>query len=470
MSGLLFFLLPYAIGALAAPFAIRADRRRRKQRQEGLQWIADRFGLSEVSVGPWQLIARYGRHRVRIEQGRGEGKMPITLVAVEGNSGITLRPEPRNPLQKVLGEREIELGDEGFDAAVEVHGAPDRVRALLDVETRATVMAMLGGLLVVPGRRPLSIRGRAVLVHGDLQARLDDHPRMPTAVELADALGALLAIAERFERPADLAARLASAIENEPEWRVRLQGLQTLSTSYPAHPATAAALRHALLDEQAEVRLHAAVALGEEGHASLLALARHERTADTIAAQAVGALGDRMPADVGVQVLRQALRTRRLRTCVACVQAVDPLGGPEARELLVKMLTRESGELAVAAAHALGRYARGGDEIEEALIRALERDDDAVRLAAIEALGHMGSARSVMSIQEAGRAGADAETRRAARQAVAEIQSRLPGASAGQLSVAEDGAGRLSLADDDPRGRLSMPAPPRHDVSRHEKR
>ncbi|HEV8238769.1 MAG TPA: HEAT repeat domain-containing protein [Thermoanaerobaculia bacterium] len=459
MSGLLFFLLPYAIGALAVPFVLRADRRRRKQRRDGLQWVVDRLELTDVSLAPWRLVARHGRRRVRIEQGRGEGKMPITIVTVEGNSGISLRPEPKNPLQKALGEREIELGDEGFDAAVWVHGAPDRVRALLDVETRATVMAMLSGLLVVPGQRPVSIRGRAELVHGDLQAKLDDHPQLPTEVELADALGALLAIAERFDRPPNLAARLAGAIENEPEWRVRLQGLQILSTSYPNDPATAVALRHGLLDEQAEVRLHAAIALGDEGRASLLDLVQHERIADTIAAQAVGALGDRMPADVGVQVLRQALRTRRLRTCVACVQAVEPLGGSEARELLVKMLTRESGELAVAAAHALGRYAHGGEEIEDALIRALERDEDDVRLAAIEALGHMGSARAVMPVEEAERAGADAEARRAARQAVAEIQSRLPGASAGQLSIAGDDAGRLSLADDDPRGRVSLSRP-----------
>jgi HEAT repeat protein len=270
-------------------------------------------------------------------------------------------------------------------------------------------------------------------------------------------LGALLALAERFDRPANLAARLARSIENEPHWRVRLQGLQLLSTSYPNDPSTQEALRHALADEQEEVRLHAAIALGDEGRASLLELARHERTADIIAAQAVGALGDHMPTDVGVQVLRQALRTRRLRTCVACVQAVEPLGGSEARELLVKMLTRESGALAVAAARALGRYARGSAEVEEALIRALEPDEDDVRLAAIEALGHMGSARAVLPIQEAGRGDADAETRRAARQAVAEIQSRLPGASAGQLSIAEDGAGRLSIAEDDPRGRLSLP-------------
>ena len=457
MSGLLFFLLPYAIGALAAPFVIQADRKRRKQRQDALQFVVDRLGLSQVSIAPWRLIARHGRHRVRIEHARGEGKMPFTVVTVEGNSGITLRPEPGNTLQKMLGEREIELGDEGFDAAVEVHGAPDRVRALLDVETRAIVIGMLHGMLGTPGRRPLSIRGRAELVHGDLQARLDIYPRLPTAVELADALGALLAIAERFDRPANLPGRLASSIANEPEWRVRLQGLQVLSTSYPNDSATQAALRHALADEQEEVRLHAAIALGDEGRASLLDLARHERTADIIAAQAVGALGDHMPAHVGVQVLRQALRTRRLRTCVACVEAIEPLGGSEARELLVKMLTRESGELAVAAARALGRYARGSAEIEEALLNALQRDEDDVRLAAIEALGHMGSAGAVLPIQEAGRAGDDAETRRAARQAVAEIQSRLPGASAGQLSIAQDDAGRLSLADADPRGRVSLP-------------
>ena len=459
MSGLLFFLFPYAVGALMVPFAIRADRRRRKEATEKLQWVVDRLGLSEVSLAPWRLFARYGRHRVRIEQWRREDKMPITVVIVEGNSGITLRPEPTNPLNKLLGEREIELGDESFDAEVEVHGAPDRVRALLDVETRAIVIAMLHGMLAVPGRRPVSFRGRAELVHGDLQARIDAHPRMPTAVELADVLGALLAIVERFARPANLAARLASSIANEPEWRVRLQGLQVLSTSYPNDSATADALRHALADEQEEVRLHAAIAIGDEGQASLLELARHERTADTIAAQAVGALGDRMPADVGVQILRQALRTRRLRTCVACVQAVEPLGGSEARELVVKMLTRERGDLAVAAARALGRYAHGSAEIEEALIRTLDRGEDDVRLAAIEALGHMGSARAVLPIQDAARAGANAETRSAARQAVAEIQSRLPGASAGQLSIADHEAGRLSLADDDPRGRVSLPEP-----------
>jgi hypothetical protein len=45
--------------------------------------------------------------------------------------------------------------------------------------------------------------------------------------------------------------------------------------------------------------------------------------------------------------------------------------------------------------------------------------------------------------------------RRAAREAVAEIQSRLQGAP-GQLSLADTEAGQLSLASD-PAGQLSIP-------------
>jgi molecular chaperone DnaK (HSP70) len=55
---------------------------------------------------------------------------------------------------------------------------------------------------------------------------------------------------------------------------------------------------------------------------------------------------------------------------------------------------------------------------------------------------------------------ADKRLRSAARQAVARIQSRRVGASPGQLSLASDEAGQLSLADEDPKGQLSLPEPP----------
>jgi HEAT repeat protein len=460
----LFVLFPYVILAVGAPFVIRAERRRRKERMDTLQWVAERLSLQEVDIrapamGTARLVARSGRHRIHIGHAmQANQKVPLTIVTVEGNSGITLKPEPANPLTKAIGEREIELGDETFDAAVWVLGAPERVRAVLDAETRGVVLRMLTGTLVVPGRRPIPVPAGVTLDHGHLRAAFPDRAS-PTAVEIADALGALLALAPRFERPTNVAARLASTIAVEPEWRVRLQALQLLSTSYPSHPSTAEALRAALTDERAEVRLHAAIALGEEGRSALIDLARHEQVEDAIAAQAVGALGNSMPMDVGVQVLRHALRTRRLHTCVACAETVEPLGAPEARELLGKILERERGELAVAAAKALGRAASGAPGVEESLVGALGHDDRDVRIAAIEALGHVGTVAAVLPIQDAATGPrTDTDVRRAARQAVAEIQSRLPGASPGQLSIAGDEGGQLSLADDDPRGRVSLPS------------
>ncbi|MES1211295.1 MAG: hypothetical protein ABUL63_03065, partial [Acidobacteriota bacterium] len=81
---------------------------------------------------------------------------------------------------------------------------------------------------------------------------------------------------------------------------------------------------------------------------------------------------------------------------------------------------------------------------------------------------------AVLPLKEAaegfGRSSRGPELRKAARQAVAEIQGRLQGASgatpgqlsladaeAGQLSLAQADTGQLSLAADDPAGQLSLP-------------
>jgi hypothetical protein len=69
------------------------------------------------------------------------------------------------------------------------------------------------------------------------------------------------------------------------------------------------------------------------------------------------------------------------------------------------------------------------------------------------ALGRVGTSAAVGPLREAEEG--DAEMRRAARQAIAEIQSRLAGAAPGQLSLAGGEAGALSLAEDE-RGRLSL--------------
>jgi hypothetical protein len=64
---------------------------------------------------------------------------------------------------------------------------------------------------------------------------------------------------------------------------------------------------------------------------------------------------------------------------------------------------------------------------------------------------------AVAPLKEVAERHRQAEFQRAARQAVAEIQARQPGASPGQLSLASPEAGQLSLANVEA-GRLSFPA------------
>ncbi len=462
-------LLPLGVPALVGAFMLLrlalGDRRNGRARVERWLMLAVAHGWRDITsgvttLGDPSLTARAGRHRIHFGR-RTRGKYALfTEVTVEGNSGVTLRPEPpTNLVTQGLREREVELGDETFDAAVEVHGAPERVRALLDAETRGIVLRMLSGLLAPPGRPSVLLRGSVSLVDGNLQAVFVEPPAPPPGQELEAALDALLALADRFQRPVDLAARLAATIESEPLWRVRLQGLQLLAVSFPNDPATASALRSALADERDEVRLLAGATLAEEGTASLLEIARREQVDDSTAAQAIDALGDRLPTADATTILQQSLRLRHLQAAHACIDALGGRGGTEGTELLVKVLSRESGPLPVAAARALGRR-RAGDA-EAALVGALARDQPDLTAAAIAALGHTGSVRAVLPIQEAARRlDSDTEVRRAARQAVAEIQSRLPGASPGQLSLAASEGGEVSLADEDPRGRLSLPAAP----------
>jgi HEAT repeat protein len=123
------------------------------------------------------------------------------------------------------------------------------------------------------------------------------------------------------------------------------------------------------------------------------------------------------------------------------------------------VLAAEAGELAVAAAQALA--ATGSATAQAPLLAALAEAPPPVRTAAAAALGAVGDVAAVAPLRAAA-AGADADgaLRRAVRQAVAEIQSRLSGAAPGQLSLAgdADAAGRLSLADTNESvvGRLSL--------------
>jgi hypothetical protein len=156
-------------------------------------------------------------------------------------------------------------------------------------------------------------------------------------------------------------------------------------------------LHAALSDSSERIRLRAAVWLGAAGHPTLLQLAEDPATSDECAAEAI----------------------RGLREALSEAQALA---------LLESALARRRNPVVRAAVEALGL---SGTVVAVPRLRAV-----------IE--GHP----------------LDFAMKRAADEAVARIQSRLEGAEAGQLAVAEGDAGQLTLADS-AAGRLSLDHTPR---------
>jgi HEAT repeat protein len=227
-----------------------------------------------------------------------------------------------------------------------------------------------------------------------------------------------------------------------------------LAREFPKHPATREALLAAREDPDAEVRLRAALELGDEGRDVLLALASGEGAEDATTARAVAALGARLDPGEARKLLGRALRTRRIATAQACIEVLGRQRGPDAVTMLARVLAVEKGDLAVAAADALGTTHDAGAEAP--LVRVLDSPSGALREAAARALGRAGTATAVPPLKAAESRHYDLA--RPARQAIAEIQARLAGAEPGQLSLAaaEGEVGRLSLADTDPAGRLTL--------------
>jgi HEAT repeat protein len=401
---------------------------------EGSTWITPRTHAQpdlRVRFEPWVDGDTVRGRRVSVDS------VDLGLV------GLTLRPESRPTARaKPRGARDIETGDESFDDAFYVAGPTVAVRAVLSAPTRERLLS----LLIEPGLE---------VVDGELRAHI---PWTFPAIALAEplllrTLRLLLEAAHGLRPPADLAAALAANARSDPEPSVRTQNLLDLVRKYPEAEATRAALRAACADPSDDVRVRAATALGDEGCDVLLDVARLAHADDGPVARAVTTLGDRLPSDDARSILARALRTRRLETARVCLHRLARGRDASAVPVMASVLAVEKGELAVAAAQALAET--GLPTAEGPLLAALTRDVPDVRVAAASALGRVGSVEAVLPLKEVETRYHDEATRRAARQGVAAIQSRLPGASPGQLSLAPADAGALSIAEDET-GRLSL--------------
>ena len=212
----------------------------------------------------------------------------------------------------------------------------------------------------------------------------------------------------------------------------RLQGLQTLVDELPNDPSTKRRW-YALADEKDECGYTPPSRWRRRAHVGARAPARAQ--ADIIAPRSGRAIGDHMTTESASRSCGRVCEGAP-ETCVACAMR-RPLA-IEARELS-SVLTASPARSPwprnfAGAIRPRRRRDRGG----------LTARSNAPRTCAVgldRGPGHMGSrARCCDQGRDAGRD--DAETRREARQAVAEIQSRLQGASAGNL----DRRGRLRAA------------------------
>ena len=364
---------------------------------------------------------RAGSATVRIED-RG-GQTVVFVPGRPGLSGVSISRGYRPP-----EGRELETGDDLFDSTFFVEGPEQLVRGVLDAETRRLLLG-------------LSFNDRLETSRSEIRVETSDE-------NLQSVLPLVVAIGRRFARRAE-AQLLSENARQDPEAGVRLQNLLLLIREHPGKSPTLMALRKACSDPAPEVRLQAAMALGRS---DVLVELAESPADDAVSAEAVSGLERELPFERMRAILDQALDRRLVRTACACLEALGRRGDPAAVGVLAEVMAREGGETAAAAAVALG--ATGSPAAEPPLLLALQREG--IRAAAVDALARTGTAAAVLPLEEAaGRSPDDRELRRATRQAIAEIQARLEGASPGQLSLAGTEAGQLSLAPADA-GQLSL--------------
>lgn len=375
---------------------------------------ARRAGLLSPSAvandgGIVSLAGNLAGFEVRARWGAGFGE-PAVLIEVRSHGrlpeDLELGPEPGGARQ-ALSESDVLTADPEFDPLVWVKGEAATIAASLDVGTRRLLQrftrrggSVEAGVLRAPGRLTRSVRPAQVVAE----------------------MRALVDLAQRLEVGADAAAKLARNALHDPVAQVRARCLELLAAQFSSHDVMRPTLRSALSDRDPLVRATAACHLGPEGRPVLLAIVAKAQTAASTLAMAVRALGADLPPDLLARLLRLAGTRRHPGLTQALLEALPPTVGP------------------AVAAEVLG------------FAQACPVD---LRPLALATVGRIGSVAQVLDLRTiANERLRPNQVRRAARDAIAAIQART-GAAAGDLALAEAGAGTISLATSD--GRVSLP-------------
>jgi HEAT repeat protein len=419
--------------ALAGWYALRARLLRVATRQ---RLLAEDAGLQALQQSGTAVRGAYDGLSVAITS-RGLIRSG-TRVRVEGlASGIDVRraaDRPDGPWS------DYEIGDAELDALLVLGGSTVLLRALFDEQTR------------VLAREVCRLDGSVAVAYGELIACFEEPVWRRPRVTAAD-LRRVLALAGRLRADMVPEVRLADIVRGDPSAVVRTRAIEALVSivdNPPSRPATVDALRAALLDPDAAVRLTAAREVGETGLPVLHRLAADAVIDDRVSAEAIAELGGHLTFARVRPILDAALAADRIRTACAALKALGRGSGAEA-DVIADVLARTMGSgapgpgahaIAIAAADALADTRE--PSAEGALLSLLASDAVDVSAAAASALGRIGTAAAIAPLHEAEARGWPASV--AARAAIAAIQSRLTGATPGQVSLA-GASGELSVVD-----------------------
>jgi HEAT repeat protein len=414
--------------------------------------LAAACGLTEIGTEQDGAVAgRHGVLRARLETLRG---LPYGLVRVriEGLAhGVkAVRAGSRSGTPS-LDVRDVTVGDPDFDAAVVLQGTPATVRGLFGARARERAL------------RAFAIDARIHVAEGVLVAEIDELTAQSTSLEAK--VTVLLELAHSLEPGKGDEQRLGEILRGDPHPGVRAVALETLG-QIASRPRARDVLRGVLKDGPPGFRLQAAVALGDEGRPSLHALAADPVVDDVVSSAAVTALGGHVTFARAAPLLERAVADVRPQTAAALLKVMGRGSAAEAETIAAVLARLDAGQgpsprtAAVVQAAVDALVATGAPAAEPALLRALGSPVAAVALSAAQGLGRIGGVGAVPALRDAEERGG--ELRSAARQAIAAIQSRRPGASPGQVSLAGGETGQISIASATD-GSLSLPPddPPR---------
>lgn len=364
--------------------------------------IAQRLGLQlEEDFKMTGTIGRQWAEASVYTKGHGKNRRTYTRIRVKGGMPKDIRLAREGFWSMVVGG-DIPTGDKGFDAQVKVEGNAARVQALLDPAMReALIEPIRDGWRLDEGYLIYEVQRRLA---SELEGRIQ------AGVALADAVR---------EAVGDIPSRLAGRLASEPEAAARRTVFKILDAEYKHTPAYPKGIALALADSDAELRLMAAVSAGDVGVLSALAVD--------------ASVGDRFRADALWNLSERHADAVELVRAVEVLRAEHAASGGLPSALMV----------ALCAAHTkVGR-----EDTEAFLVNALEVDAEDVKVAAIEALGRVGTVHAVPALTVL-RDKAFASVRRvpsAAKDAILAIQSRIAGAGAGSLALAEGAGAELAL-------------------------